>query len=268
MSQVDRQRVRRSFGNQAGAYDDAAMVQKVVVERVLSLAKEEVATPPGRLLDIGCGTGLLLERLGAMWPSSLLAGCDLAPGMCAAAAARSGGERFHLTCADCEQLPYGDGIFDLVLSTSTFQWLETLHTAFSEARRVMLPEGVFLFALFGADTLYELKASWRHSLQTKERHGDGLHRFPTAGEVEEALKRSGYNSYRTLVESETEYYVDVPDLLRNLKRIGAGNAVAGRKGGLGDRGPMLAMMEYYQRRYGDGERIPATYEVVYGIAHN
>ena len=58
-------------------------------------------------------------------------------------------------------LPFADGIFDLVVSTSTFQWLAALEKAFSEAKRVLTPGGTFLFALFGEGTLHELKNSYR-----------------------------------------------------------------------------------------------------------
>jgi malonyl-CoA O-methyltransferase len=265
MNRVDRQRVRSAFDRQASAYDEAAMVQKVVQERLLALLAAE-GVRPGSLLDIGCGTGLLLERLGRLWPHTLMTGCDLAPGMCRAAAGRAGGDRFRLVCADCEQLPFADAAFDLVLSTSTFQWLESLCAAFAEARRVMAPAGLFVFALFGEGTLGELKESWQHALAGRGRDDDRLHRFPSVRQVEEGLRGAGFASCRVVAELERERYPDVPHLLRNLKRIGAGNASAVRGGGLGDRRPMVAMMEHYRQCYGDGEGIPATYEVIYGIA--
>ena len=66
-------------------------------------------------------------------------------------------------------------------------------------------------------------------------------------------------------ECEVEYHSDVPELLRSLKRVGAGNAAPAAVRGLAERRVMLDMMATYRREYGSTEGIPATYEVVYGI---
>jgi malonyl-CoA O-methyltransferase len=266
VNRVDRQRVKGAFGRQAAEYEGAAMVQKRVLERFQKLLEGE-AMVPRSLLDIGCGTGLLLERLGRLWPGARRSGCDLAWQMCAAAAGRPGNEGVTVACADCERLPFADASFDLVVSTSTFQWLETPEQAFREARRVLAPGGVFAFALFGQGTLRELQESWRAALAaTASPSPDRSHRFPGAAEVEAALSRAGFADCTVVSEVEQERYADVRGLLRNLRRVGAGNASPETGQGLGERRLLQAMMECYERCYGDGEGIPASYGVIYCLA--
>jgi malonyl-CoA O-methyltransferase len=68
-------------------------------------------------------------------------------------------------------------------------------------------------------------------------------------------------------EIEMDYYPDVPELLRSIKRIGAGSsAQEGRQGGLGWRRILNETSRLYRERYGRDGMIPVTYEVVYVIA--
>jgi malonyl-CoA O-methyltransferase len=158
VNRVDKARVRRSFSRSAAAYDGHAAVQRTVQDRMLA-AIAEIAAGPRRVLDVGSGTGALLARLAAARPALRTAAIDLAPGMAAATRARL--PAALVAAADADALPFRDGAFDLVLSTSTLQWLPRLEPAFAEARRVLAPGGVLAVALFGARTLHELRDAWR-----------------------------------------------------------------------------------------------------------
>ncbi|BBA71062.1 malonyl-ACP O-methyltransferase BioC [Geobacter sulfurreducens] len=263
---IDRRKVRKAFHRGAADYDAYAAVQKRVMERILSLLFAE-GVEPARILDVGAGTGALALRLADRYPSAAITCVDLAHGMAQQARDNLGRTMERLVAvADAEHLPLRDGVFDLVVSTSTFQWLTTLDRAFAEARRVLADDGLFAFALFGDGTFRELKASYRTALQSVPRGGrDRTHRFFTRDEVRAALARAGFRSVEVFDEDEVEYHPDVPAFLRSVKRIGAGNAspVAGR--GLSGRRVMETMMRTYAERFGGTDGIPATYTVVYGV---
>jgi malonyl-CoA O-methyltransferase len=261
VSNIDRQKVRESFHRQSTDYDEYAVVQRRVVERLLALLQAE-EPHPARLLDIGAGTGRLLGRLRELYPESVAVGADLALGMCRAAKQNLQGEKVHLVNADAEKLPFRGGVFDLLLSSSTFQWLPSLDAAFGEVQRVLAPGGLFCFALFGEKTLFELRDSYRTALKGG---GDRTHSFLSREEVRGALERAGFEKPSAISELEVEYHPDVPELLRSLKKIGANTAGPAASKGLSERRVMLEMMESYRQRYGKGGRIPATYEVIYGI---
>lgn len=261
-AEIDRDKVRESFHRQATDYDRHAVVQGRVVEKVLGLLQAEHVTP-SHLLDIGAGTGRLLARLTDLYPEAEAVGVDLAPGMCETAARNLAGRRVRMVNADAEVLPFESDSFDVVLSTSTYQWLPSLDQAFAEARRVLKPDGMFCFALFGERTLFELRESYRAVLNGG---ADRTHTFLPCSEVRAALERVGFTTPEVSSELEVEMHPDVPALLRSLKKIGAGSTAPASGKGFSERRVMLEMMQSYRARFGGEDGVPATYEVVYGVA--
>jgi malonyl-CoA O-methyltransferase len=269
MGNIDRSRVKMSFDRQAVFYEETVVVQKRVRENILrQLRESEYSEPPRRILDVGAGTGVLLRAVSNLYPDAFLAGVDLAPAMGQTAMGRLRGRGGTLFVeGDAECLPFADCSIDLVLSTSTYQWLNTLEKAFREALRVLSPGGMFHFALFGGDTLRELRVSYRRALKApvgQER--DRTHHFFSLQDVESALTTVGFSSCRVKSCLDREFHPDVSSLLRSLRRIGAGNASLGSdRRGLAGRTVMKEMMEMYQREHGCRCGIPATYEVIYGM---
>lgn len=266
MHMIDRGRVRDAFGRQAHEYDAHAAVQKRVIVRFVKILEREESSPR-RLLDVGSGTGMLLCALQDLFGDAMAIGVDLAPSMSRTARQKLAGRcNAHFVAADAEHLPFTAEGFDLVLSTSTFQWLTHLDKAFGEAFRVLAPGGLFCFSLFGGRTLYELRNSYREALAAAGCPGaDRSHVFLSEGDVVAALERAGFEDCRARSEQDVEIHADVPSLLRSLKRIGAGSAspVGGR--GLAGKRLMLDMMERYGKGYGKAAGIPATYEIIYGV---
>lgn len=268
MHVIERGRVERSFHRGAQQYDRHAPVQQRVVQRLLENLAAELSKEPQRVLDIGCGTGQLLQHLSQRYPQAALTGLDLADNMLQLATERLGGSA-SLLQGDAERLPCTDNSFDLVVSTSTFQWLEQCDTCFGEVRRVLEPGGLFCFALFGDGTLFELQSSWREALQRNNRPvlqgGDGTHRFHTVHQVRRSLEQQGFMAVEVTTQQEQVWYPDLPQLLQAIKRIGAGTAHPQRGGGLGWRRVLHEMATLYRERFGTDQGVPASYQVIYGV---
>lgn len=260
MNPVDKRRVSASFSRSAAAYDGRAAIQRVVQDRMLALLHQE-APRARRVLDVGAGTGALLERLLASRPGLAGAAVDLAPGMAAAARARV--PAAAVASGDAEALPFRDGAFDLVVSTSTFQWLPRLEGALAEAARVLAPGGTLAVALFGARTLGELRESWRAAAGPER--GARTHRFFSRDEVAAALGPAGLSARAVTEEDLVEHHPDARAVLRALKELGATRALPGG-GGLGGRRATLEMLRGYELRHRDAAGVPATWHVVYGLA--
>lgn len=259
MNPVDKRRVRAAFSRSAAAYDGRAVVQRAVQDRVLQLFSE-AAPGARRVLDVGAGTGALLARLAAARPGLAAAAVDLAPGMAAAARARL--PSAAVAAGDAEALPFRDGCFDAVLSTSTLQWLPRLEPALAEARRILAPDGALVIALFAERTLRELKESWAAASGPA---GARTHRFFSRDEVAAAIAAAGLRPRSVFDEELCEHHPDARAVLRSLKEIGATSAVPGARG-LGGRGATLEMIRRYEAGHRDARGVRATWHVVYAVA--
>ena len=262
---LDNQLVRSHFSAHAGDYDRYAVVQKRVVARLVGQLQTAGMPADGAVLDIGTGTGALAAALGIDTAKRPLVLLDLAHGMTCTAAARLPGT---LPCdGDARYLPFRDGSFATVVSSSVYQWLEDLPAAFAEVARVLRPGGCFAVALFGERTLIELRSAHRQAAaECASPHGSHVQSFPAAAEVAEALRRAGLLCRDFASFPELDWHPDVPTLLRRLKQIGAGNAAADRPKGLASRRVMQRMLELYEAGHRQMHGIPATYEVVCAVA--
>ena len=97
-----------------------------------------------RLLDVGCGTGIVTRRLAVARPATRVTGADLTYGMARMAAGRLPGS---VVLADSRRLPFRDGTFDAVTSVWLLHLLdepEDVRAAVAECARVLKPGGVYV----------------------------------------------------------------------------------------------------------------------------
>jgi malonyl-CoA O-methyltransferase len=249
--------VQRNFSRHADAYDRYARVQKRVVDQLLRYLPLD--SLPGKTLEVGCGTGLLSRRFLQRYPDVQLVLSDLAHGMSCRAAGRF--PQQSVIDADAQNLPFVGESFDLVLSSSVYQWVDPLAQAFWELDRVLRPGGRVALALFGAQTLFELRYSHAFALAGGTSH---FQEFPDCHQVRKSIPgRFEIELFEN--QFEVEWHPEVPHLLRSLKAIGAQNASRHRPEGLGARSTMQSMYDCYTQRFGRAGQIPATYEVIYLI---
>lgn len=110
-------------------------------------AASAAGVPPRDVLDVGCGTGRLLERAGQRWPEAYLVGVDAAPLMIAQANAKHGGDaRFRFEVGDAVSLPFGASSVDVVFSTFSHHHWSSQQAGVREIARVLRPGGVFILA--------------------------------------------------------------------------------------------------------------------------
>lgn len=93
-----------------------------------------------RILDVGCGTGVLLARLARHHPPELLVGIEPVDAMRARARERLPGE-VELRSGWAQALPFGDREFDVVVSCNMFHYVREPARALAEMHRVLRPGG-------------------------------------------------------------------------------------------------------------------------------
>lgn len=256
--ELDKKKCRRSFERAAASYDEGAALQEAVVGRQLErLAYTKLN--PARILDLGCGTGFGLSRLRKLYPDSEILGMDLAYAMLDRVHGRKGLEKQGLIQADAEVLPLADESVDLVFSNLTLQWCNP-ERVFQEVYRILRPGGLLLFSSFGPDTLWELRRAW--GAVDNVTH---VHDFTDMHHLGDWLLAQGYGDPVMDMEHWNLTYGDVTGMLRDLKLIGANNAVIGREKGLTGKKRFQDFVSEYEKARVDG-KIPATYEVIYGQA--
>lgn len=127
-----------------------------------------------RILDAGCGTGMLLRRIAAHTPRADLVGIDLT----AAMVHQVDAALFGLAVADLRRLPLADESFDAVVIASVLQYLPALAPALSEAVRVVRPGGrVVITAWDGGSRRMQILGRWLRWCDGADVHLHTLHDF-------------------------------------------------------------------------------------------
>ena len=261
---LEKRAIRRSFDRAARQYDESAVLQREVGDRLLEHL-DPIRIDPALVVDLGCGTGGSFQGLGQRFPRAALVGVDLAPSMLEQASRRTPwwkramGGKPRLVCADAERLPFATGSAQLVFSNLALQWCRP-ELVFAEASRVLEPGGLFLFSTFGPDTLKELRESFRAADA-----GPHVHTFIDMHDLGDALVHAGLSDPVMEMDIITVEYATVEAVARDLKAIGAHNAAAHRSRGLAGRARWKRMAAHYEtlRR---GGALPATHEIIYGHA--
>jgi malonyl-CoA O-methyltransferase len=273
---LEKRRVRASFDAAAEKYDDVAVLQREIGNRIIERL-ELVRLEPKTILDIGAGTGVGTESLSKVYKNSRVIAFDLAPNMLKQARQRGNwlsrykNQLFNkrgFICGDAEYLPFADNSFDLIYSNATLQWCTDLDHTFSELKRILRPNGLLMFSTFGPDTLKELRASWKVAdtgFNDTTEHTAHVHDFIDMHDIGDAMMRAGLAEPVMDVENFTLTYPDAYQLMRELKTLGANNVTIGRRNTLTGKNRINNMIKAYESFRTDGF-LPATYEVVYGHA--
>ena len=260
ISRLDHAAVQRAFDAAADRYDEHAVLQQEVASRLLSRLSY-LKVQPQVILDIGAGTGRPTGDLMKRYPSAKTLALDLSVSMLKIARRR--GRLFKrpaVVCAQSQQLPLAEASVDMVFSSLSLQWCDAPEKAFAEIRRVLKPDGLLLFSTFGPDTLKELRASW-----SQVDVSDHVHRFLDMHDIGDLMVQAGLQEPVMEREVFTLTYDNVRHVMRDLKYIGASNALRSRSRGLMGKDKYRQLEAAYEQWRRD-DRLPASYEVVYGTA--
>ena len=257
---IDKAQARRAFERAAPRYDEVAVLQREIGQRMIDRL-DYVRLQPRVVLDAGCGTAVATAGLASRYPDADIVALDFAHGMLRHARGQGGFARLpHWVCGDIEALPLANGSVDLVYSNAALQWSTDLAGTLADLARVLRPGGLLMFSTFGPDTLAELRAAWAQV----DGHSH-VSSFADMHDIGDLLLHARFADPVMDCERLTVTYETVDDLMGDLKLLGAHNVTVGRARGLTGRRRLDAMRTAYERFRRDG-RLPATYEVVYGHA--
>ena len=167
--------------------------------------------------------------------------------------------------ADEEALPFRDASLDLVVSALALQFVNDLPGTLIQIRRALKPDGLFLAAMIGGESLAELRAAFAEAeAEVEGGVSPRVAPFADLRDLGALLQRAGFALPVTDVDRITVRYASPLALMHDLRRMGAGNALTERRRTPLRRATLRRLLEIYAERFADPDgRIRATFEIVW-----
>jgi len=172
---------------------------------------------------------------------------------------------FLRVAADEEALPFADASLDLVVSALSLQLVNDLPGTLIQIRRALRPDGLFMAALIGGNTLAELRQAFAEAESEVE---GGLSPrvapFADLRDLGALMQRAGFalpviDSDRLTVRYDSPFA-----LMHDLRAMGTSNVLSDRRRKPLRRATLFRMAEIYARRFADADgRLRATFEIVW-----
>lgn len=155
--------------------------------------------------------------------------------------------------------------WDCIVSLLTLQTCNDLPGVLAQIRRALKPDGLFIAALMGGDTLTELRAALLAA--EEETTGGASPRVAPFADVRslgQLLQRAGFALPVADSEVVVVRYSHPLSLMRDLRAMGATNVLADRSRRPMRRATLMRAMEIYQQRFADADgKVRATFEMVW-----
>lgn len=170
-----------------------------------------------------------------------------------------------LPVSDTEPLALASASLDLVVSALALQFVNDLPGVLAQIRRALKPDGLFLAAMIGGETLTEL----RQSFAAAEAEVEGgvsprVAPFADLRDLGGLLQRAGFALPVTDVDRTVVRYDNAFALMQDLRRMGATNVLNERRRTLSRRATFVRMAQVYAERFADPDgRIRATFDIVW-----
>ncbi|KLT43498.1 S-adenosyl-L-methionine-dependent methyltransferase [Cutaneotrichosporon oleaginosum] len=288
--QRDRAVIRLREATAAGEISGPEVLDYLREEVADRLAErvEDLKTPPSVILDLSSHAGQLTRIL------QDVLGDKLPPSEEAAGVVGTGRRRWIMVDASGEalnrdddgtfaypperiQAPVGEFLaqpqvaelketIDCVVSAGGLNWVGDIVGAFTQIRHLLKPDGVFIGAVLGGDTLFELRTSLQ--LAEQERRGGIANRVSPMINTTDApslLNRSGFTLTTVDTDEVTINFPSMWELIADLRDMGESNAILGRRPQI-PRDVLLAAEAIYKELYGNEDgSVPATFQIIFFI---
>jgi NADH dehydrogenase [ubiquinone] 1 alpha subcomplex assembly factor 5 len=250
-------RAWRAHRERAARQGPVDFLHAEIADRLLERL-DAVARPFAVVLDLGARDGALAHALAQRPGTELVIAAEPALSFLA----KCDGRR---VAADPELLPFAEASVDLAVSTLALHWAGDLPGTLAQLRQVLKPDGMLLAAMFGGNTLGELRTALFEAELAEE--GGVSPRVSPAAELADIaglLQRAGFAMPVADADTITATYPDALALMRELRAMGETNALAERRRSFTRRATLARAAALYTERFAlpDG-RIPATFEVMF-----
>ena len=231
-------------------------VSSALMERL-----DDVSRDFASVLDIGAHDGTLSAMLAERGDVARILALEPSPAM----AARAGRhDKVEAQVSSMEQLDVAPGGFDLAVSALALHWVNDLPGLLVQVRRALKPDGLFLSALVGGESLRELRQSLLQA-ESELRGGAGARVSPFLDGIDAGrlLQRAGFAMPVADTDTLTITYETIFHLVRDLRGMGEASKLAGPVPRL-SREVLLRAGEIYAGQHSDARgRILARFDIVW-----
>ncbi|OGV40165.1 MAG: hypothetical protein A2X48_20395 [Lentisphaerae bacterium GWF2_49_21] len=247
-----------NFSRGADLYDESARCQGHAAKTLAGMIFKDCPALPrnARILELGCGTGFLTERMFNMYPSASFTVTDISRKMIERCKAKTdgigAGNKDFMICDFDLKIPRDK--FDLVVSSTAFQWSSDLSRLASGIKERLRPGGKLFFSILAEPTFHELKETFK-ALDIS---------YPGPRLMTESEIRKAFCIFKARTfsgETWCETYKSTSAFLRHINSIGAGNPTEKRIG----TGNLRRIIAAHNSKSGHGHDIEAVYRIEYGM---
>lgn len=233
---IDKSLVKKRFAKSLKTYDDNAIVQKQMAEKLIDLLPKKEFNS---VLEIGCATGLLTKQIVSKLSFSTFNANDIV----------AEAENYVKDIIPTTKFIYGDieeinieEKYDLIISNACLQWCSNIEETILKLKKSLNEGGILAVSIFGKDNLKELNE---------------IFNIPTKTIDTTKLPKD------TLVIEETiNMFFDTPiDVLKHIKLTGA-NAIKEMKL---TKSILKDFEEKYYKKFAQKNRVQLSYNPVYLI---
>ncbi|ORY99569.1 S-adenosyl-L-methionine-dependent methyltransferase [Absidia repens] len=231
-----------------------------VSDRLLDIKREF-----GTVVDLGSGCGHIVKHVDSDMLQKLIM-CDMSEKALYRDADQNYEVNVERQVVDEEYLPFKENSLEAVVSSLSLNWVNDLPGALIQIRQSLKPDGVFIGAMFGGDTLFELRTSLQLA-ETERESGISPRVSPMtdSSDISRLLSRAGFTLTTVDVDEIQVSYPSAFELMDDLRAMGESNAVLSRRPLL-KRDTLLAAASIYKELHGNEDgSIPATFQIIYMI---
>ncbi len=245
-----KQLILNRFSKAQTTYDANALVQKEIAIRLSELVFSASSPdfPRRSMLEIGCGTGLLTHVLLPRFTFETVHLNDISETFAPLFSYLDGRHNYRFYAEDAEKAEFA-GKYDLIVSSSVFQWFDDIPAFLKKIKQSLSPGGLFAFSTFGQENMKEIKALT----------GNGLAYFSKKEWIE--MLSVHFELIKT-EENLIEIRLDSPkEVLKHLKKTGVNAFGQGKT--IWTPAKMSRFDAAYRTLFSVGKQVKLTYHPLY-----
>lgn len=245
--------IAKRFSAAAKTYDQHARPQISLAEALCNTLPTEA---PARILELGCGTGQLTQRLAARYPNTPIDAVDLSEIMIDHSRAKfSDLSQINWIHGDAQSWQ-GNSPYPLIISSAALHWTPCPTKTYQNVAQCLQDDGLFALGMMMRGTMHELWTS-RRAVAAEKTAQEPL---PTLDELLAQLQSAQLQPTHSEQHTEEILYPDAKTFLRVIHEQGVTGAKLGEDPTPLTRGEILSLIAYYEKHFRRPSGIVATYQ--------